>query len=102
MARPTLYEYTLQTSVLPVGTVIIKLYSALNGLTIPTFASLSVPDDIVERCDLIPGEIELQEMTFEFVEDYSTYTEGFWYKVLQSYEEIQIGIECRSRWSPYH
>ena len=94
MARPgTLYEYTLQTSSLPCGSVILKLYSELNGLTIPDFASLSPEDDIVERIDVVPGEYELQEMNFSFVEDYTTYSEGFWYKVLTSYAEIQIGID---------
>ncbi len=89
MARPTVYTYTLQTSVLPSGTLTVYLYSETNGLTIPTKQTLIVDQDFTERIDLIPGTIEIEQVSFGFVEDYSTYDEGFWYKVLNGYAEIR-------------
>lgn len=92
MAVPTLYTYTLQTDNTPAGVVTVTLYSEFNGLTIPTFSSLYY-NEINERYDAILNKVELAAMQCSFSEDYSTYLEGFWFKVLNGYAELRFSLE---------
>jgi hypothetical protein len=82
--------YTVQTSVLASGTMTVKLHSDLVDLVVPTFQTLKLDTDFVTRVDIGPGRIELENVQFDYVEDYTVYAEGFWYKVLNSYAEIQL------------
>jgi hypothetical protein len=92
MAVPTLYTYTLQTNETAVGRMTVKLYSEFNGLTIPAFSSLYY-EETNEKYDAIPTTIELEEMICSFSEDYTNYEEGFWYKVLAGYAELQFLLD---------
>lgn len=89
MAVPTLYTYTLQQDDLPCGLMTVKLHSEITGLTVPSFSSIQY-GETNERYDAIPQKIEVGEMAVDFDEDYSTYLEGFWYKVTSSYAELQF------------
>lgn len=86
--KMALTTYTLQTMTLPTGTATVKLLSGIAGLVIPYFNSLDISADLVERCDLIPGTTEIENMEFSFIEDYSYYTQGFWFKVLNDSTEV--------------
>jgi len=88
---PTTYSYTLQTDMFAAGAVTVKLHSEYSDLVVPSFSSLWY-EETNERYDAIPGMIELDEMVCRFSEDYSTYYQGFWYKVLSGYCEIQFYI----------
>ena len=72
---------TLPSAVTAAGTVGFVLYSSGGSLTVPTDATL-FPGTLTERVDLVPGEIYPSEMEFSFVEDYTTYTGGFWWLAL--------------------
>ena len=86
--------YTIQSVVLPSGTLTVKLHSEYAGLTVPGTATLILDGDLVERVSLYSdGTIEAENMEFGYVEDYTTYAEGFWYKVLNGSAEIQVLID---------
>jgi hypothetical protein len=84
-------EYVLQSTVVASGTLEITLITDLAALTIPTYASLSPVGEFVQRVDVLPGVQELEQAEFEYFEDYSTYDEGFWFKVLM-YGGAQIRV----------
>lgn len=87
-------EYTLQIITLSAGRVTFILFSEFAGLTIPAFATLLFEDDeLAEAIDIVSGEIDLERMQFAYLEDYSTYQEGFWYKVLDGDFEIKILLD---------
>src|SRR5512146_862012 len=77
----TLYEYTVQESVLPSGTMTVKLYSELSGLTVPGYQTIDCDFWVNNRVDAGPGRLELENADIRFAEDRSVYAEGFWYKV---------------------
>lgn len=77
------YSYTIQTTRLPAGKLEIILYSSFDALTAPTFPTLIVDEDLTERLDVQPGEIQPEEMEFRYIEDYSTNSQGFWFTALQ-------------------
>jgi hypothetical protein len=60
-------------------------------MTIPTDDTL-FPGEYVETIDLVPGEIYPEEMSFSFVEDYGTYSGGFWWKVLLLEDDCIIRV----------
>lgn len=78
------YTYTLQEELVASGTIKIELVTDTNAFAahIPVEPTLGMSDELREAADLIPGSIELPEIRFEFVDDYSYYPEGFWYKFL--------------------
>ena len=76
------------------GIVTVKLHSELSGLTVPSVSTLIANSDFVERVDIASlGHAELEDVTFEYREDYTTYEEGFWFKVLQKQTAIQITLD---------
>lgn len=85
--------YTLQQHNVASGYMVIKLHSALAGLTIPTNTTIVDIQPAGERVDALLGQVETEAFTFIFREDYSTYLEGFWFKVMGDYFEIQILLD---------
>jgi len=89
-------RYTLQTTVTAAGTVKIYLESPQAGLTIPSFASVN-PGDVTARIDSIAGVQEIDSIDLTITEDYGTYAEGFWQKVLgYAYADICITLNDAS------
>lgn len=74
--------YTIQSTELPSGILTARLITEIGGLTIPADPTLVFDSDLISRLDGIPGIIEPQSWKIRFMEDYSTYAEGFWFKVL--------------------
>ena len=75
------FEYTLQVSQLPGCQLTAILVSDLV-VTVPTNQSLIVDGDLSHRLDYKAGDMEVPEMTFKYVEDYTNYVDGFWMHVL--------------------
>lgn len=85
--------YTLPDVTLPSGTLSTTLYSSVAGLTAPTFPSLLIPGVRSERVDTVAGAVDLAEMEFGFIEDYSVHSAGFWHTVLNGTLEIQLTLD---------
>lgn len=78
----------------PAGVMKITLIvdPSLPELTVPDTVKVMHIGELVELIDAEPGIVDVQNMELELAEDYSTYTEGFWYKVIQGYptKEVQF------------
>ena len=90
----TSYTYALQTTASASGSVAAILHTGLSGLTIPTFNSLKIIGEITERVDAQAGMCELENIEVEFSEDYSVYSEGFWFKVINYIDLTDPMIAC--------
>lgn len=89
------YTYTLPTVVTPAGTFTIKLTSEYDSLTVPTAQTILSLGELTEAIDDIPAIAEVEKLTIEIADDYTTYPEGFWWMMLEEYPysyktEIQI------------
>ena len=82
--------YTLQTSVISTGTIVVKITSPLAGLTIPSSPTLFGLSEIIESLDALPGVVQVEEIDIDYIDDYTTYAEGFWHKVLA---EVSVDIQ---------
>ena len=73
----------------PAGVMKITLIvdPSLPELTVPAAVSVVHIGTLTELIDVEPGVVDVQNLEIELVEDYSTYTEGFWYKVIQGYPD---------------
>jgi hypothetical protein len=69
------------------GTLKSYLYvdTILPALTVPTGSYIISMDEIVERIDVDPGVIDIENVNINIQEDYSTYSEGFWSKIINGY-----------------
>lgn len=81
-------EYALPsiTNTIP-GTFAVTLFSGIGDLVIPTFNTILQLGALKEVMDRSPGESELATFELTVRDDYSTYTEGFWFKVLSDSSE---------------
>ncbi len=79
-----MFSYALPNVVLPAGTLHTSLICSISGLTVPSGNQLVDIGDVTERIEESPGIIRLAEVTVDLIEDYSTYSQGFWYNVLSS------------------
>jgi hypothetical protein len=79
-ALPTIYN-------LPVGTVKAYLYLDYRypAITVPAGVSFLDVGDLKESVDAQAGTTEIDNMKIKIAEDYTTYPEGFWYKLLYGY-----------------
>jgi len=96
MAIPTYYSYDLGTVTVPAGSLEIKLHCEVSSLTIPDgiARTLRFPDFITERYVITDDGSEMQNTNAEFIEDYSEYTQGFWFKVLTAgHAELQLLLD---------
>jgi hypothetical protein len=65
-------------------------FDHIIDLAIPTMPFISI-GDFVESVDLDAGIVDFENVDLEIVEDYSTYPEGFWFKIINGYEsDVQI------------
>ena len=79
-----IYSYSLPNVVVPSGTLQTTLFCTLSSLSVPTNNLIVDPGDVVERIEESVGVIRLAEMSVDLIEDYSSYSQGFWYKVISS------------------
>ena len=77
-----LTQYTLTTFVSQTGTFTIDLFSSIAGLTIPTGQSVLAIGNTEEVADIKMGTIQAGTLKLTLADDYSVYSEGFWFKVL--------------------
>lgn len=64
---------------------------ALPALTLPTAVKIASMGKITERIDAQAGVVDTEQMRVTLGEDYSTYSEGFWYKVINGYpKDVQL------------
>ena len=70
----------------PAGVMKIDLLleSDVNAPTISTRVKVLSIGTLTELIDVQPGIVDVQNLEVELAEDYSTYTEGFWYHVIQT------------------
>lgn len=78
----TAYDLPLIDSI--VGEFNIRIYSSQAGLTDPVVDTVLEVGEKVEIADLSLGVASFSTMTLRVRDDYTTYTEGFWYKILSS------------------
>lgn len=83
-------QYDLPVIETPIGVIWPVLRSELAGLTIPSANTLTLSQDFIERYDALQGVTEVESVDVDFADDYSTYAEGFWFKVCQRYFEIRF------------
>jgi hypothetical protein len=84
------YQYDLPNAVTVSGTFKVRIWSTLNGLSVPmknTFRSIG---DSTEVCDDSTGVLAVQQLQVEIGDDYSVYAEGFWHKVLSADQTIKV------------
>ena len=62
------------------------------SLTVPTRVNITNISPVKEMVDLKACEVDLDSVTLEIVDDYSTYTQGFWWKLIEDNptKDIQI------------
>jgi len=88
-----LNRYSLQSVLYPGGLTQFYLLSSLSGLVMPTKKTLSFAGEVTERVDVQAGENNIETVDYSYIEDYGTYPEGFWHKVLQGTTEIQTTVD---------
>jgi hypothetical protein len=81
--------YDLPDIVSVVGTLKVKLYSEFAGLTVPTVQTIKTIGDLTETAQRDVGISEMSTLQIDLRDDRSTYSEGFWFKVLNG--------DCRIR-----
>ena len=66
--------------------------SSLPPLNIPLGDWLLEKKELVERIDVDPCVVDVENIQIDLLEDYSIYPEGFWYKIVNGYptKDIQI------------
>jgi len=76
----------------PAGVMKIDLIvdPSLPLLTVPTSVKVINIGSLTELIDVQPGIVDVQNLEIELAEDYSTYTQGFWYNVIQGYPDVDV------------
>jgi len=76
----------------PAGVMKISLIvdTSLPELTIPSTVKVLHIGTLTELIDVEPGVVDVQNLELELAEDYTTYTQGFWYKVIQGYPTVNV------------
>jgi hypothetical protein len=90
-----LTEYKLpDINNLPVGIVKCYLYhdSSITGLTYPSKVPFSNIGEFAESIDTEVGVVDAANVQLDIVEDYSTYSEGFWWKLINGYPTLDVQI----------
>jgi len=83
--------YQLPTIETPEGTLRITLFS-FTAYTVPNPVGLTNISEIVERVNVEPGFIELEDVTFEYEDVHTDYADGFWHNFLSD-DEPEILLE---------
>lgn len=86
-------EYTLPALDSIVGEFTFTLYCDTAGLTVPTIQTIKEIGESSETMDLDIGLSQFANLTFTLRDDYSTYDEGFWYKVLSVGWRLRIYLD---------
>jgi len=86
-------SYTLESITIPAGTLTLTVGfdSSLPALTVPSHNVLNV-SPIVERLDVQTNVIDLETLTLECAEDYSTYATGFWFNAIENYPDLDVRL----------
>jgi hypothetical protein len=76
----------------PAGVMKIDLIvdPSLPELTIPSTVKVMHIGTLTELIDVEPGVVDVQNLDLELAEDYTTYSMGFWYKVIQGYPTVNV------------
>jgi hypothetical protein len=77
---------------LAAGTIKTYLYvnDSLPALTIPSNVKITKFGNITERLDVNPAVLDIENVEIEATEDYATYEEGFWFKVIMGYPTLDV------------
>lgn len=96
----TILEYALPTIYyLPSGGAL-KCFLYVDSRVVDDDPSFAVPSSVnilsisptVERVDLSAGSVDLDSMEVSIAEDFTDYTAGFWYNLIEGYPEYSIQI----------
>ncbi len=60
------------------------------ALTVPTTVNITSISPVRESVDIKAGEVDLGYMTVDIVDDYTTYTDGFWWTLLETNSTYNI------------
>jgi hypothetical protein len=76
------------------GTLKLYLYvdPSLPVLTIPTITKIFNLGKFKELIDFEAGVVDIQQVDTELIEEYSTYPEGFWYKIINGYPTKDVEL----------
>lgn len=83
--------YLIETVNTTIGLMRVRLQSNLSTLTVPSLPTIIVDQDTLERVDALAGVQDTEQLDVNFVEDYSTYSDGFWFHAVS---QIQFGGFC--------
>lgn len=86
-------EYTLPSIVTVNGTFAVTVYSEFADLIKPTIQTITQIGDTRESANIALGQTEIGNMQISIRDDSSTYTYGFWYKVLSGETWLKILLD---------
>lgn len=61
-----------------------------SSLTVPSTVKVVSIGEVQELIDVDPGVVDVQNVQVELAEDYSVYPEGFWYRVIEYDQSVDI------------
>lgn len=91
------HEYTLPTiQHLACGDIACYLYvdaiDTLEGLSIPDKVNITSIGKVVESADTEPGVLDIENLTVDIADDYTDYSEGFWYHVIEGFPTADVQL----------
>jgi hypothetical protein len=86
-------EYNLPSFSTVAGTFKLHLYATSAGLTVPTINTVLELGETKESANISVGISEIGNMQIRLRDDDSTYSQGFWYKVLQDETRLRIYLD---------
>lgn len=93
MTTATATPYSLPSIVTVNGTFAVTLYSEFALLTEPSIQTITEIGDTRESANIVLGQTEIGNVKISIRDDTSTYTYGFWYKVLSGEAWIKILLD---------
>lgn len=73
--------------------VTLYIDDTIGTLTVPSLQTIVNISDLGGALDKRVGVSDIQSVTFEILDEYGTYSEGFWYKALAKDAEIRILVD---------
>lgn len=93
MTTATATTYSLASLVTVNGTFTFLLYSEFAALTKPTIQTIIEIGDTRESANIALGQTEIGNVRLKIRDDYTTYTWGFWYKILSGEVWLKILLD---------
>jgi hypothetical protein len=87
LAYASMTKYSLSDTKTLAGTLKSYLYvdSTLPALTIPSKIHFEDIEKFIAKVDVTAGRADIENVQIDIYEDYTTYPEGFWYKIINNY-----------------